>query len=214
MNGFSKDSVGFLKTLAKNNNRDWFNENKAAYEAVIKNPAKAFSDEMAKALDGLTGLTHKVKLFRIYRDVRFSKDKAPYNTHQRISFIPEVDAAVSPAWFLSLEKDHLVLGTGVFSYEKTALEDWRERVAGKDGAKLMQIMNTQSAEGLRFSEPDLKRIPNGYDKNHPHGELLRRKGLAVWMDFDDAEPLYGDGAVENCLKGYETMRPVFDFLLN
>lgn len=212
MSGFSKDSTAFLQALAKNNNRDWFTENKTRYETTIKHPAKAFSQDMAGALDKLTGLSHRPKIFRIYRDIRFSKDKTPYNTHQRISFIPETKRAGPPAWFLSLEKDHLILGTGVFGYEKTALEEWRERVAGKDGGRLAKLLETAERQGLRISEPDLKRVPSGYDKEHPRGELLRRKGLAVWLDFPDTTQAYGKGAIANCLIGYKKMRPIFDFL--
>ena len=179
MTCFSTDSTAFLQDLAKNNDREWFAANKARYEQYLKKPAAAFAQEMAGKLEALTGTPHKPKVFRIYRDVRFSKDKTPYNTHLRISFAPEGEAKTPPGWFFGIEQDHVVVGTGVFGYEKAELERFRDRIAGSDGAALEKILGKLKATGVRIGEPYLKRIPAGYDADHPRSDLLRHKGLTA-----------------------------------
>ena len=212
MTCFSTDSTAFLQDLAKNNDREWFAANKARYEQYLKKPAAAFAQEMAGKLEALTGTPHKPKVFRIYRDVRFSKDKTPYNTHLRISFAPEGEAKTPPGWFFGIEQDHVVVGTGVFGYEKAELERFRDRIAGSDGAALEKILGKLKATGVRIGEPDLKRVPAGYDADHPRSDLLRHKGLTVWVDQSDAKSAYGEKAVANCLAEFRKLKPVFDWL--
>jgi len=213
MSYFSKDSTAFLKKLAKNNNRDLFKANKGDYEQYLKEPAEVFAEMMTARLEKLTGLQHKSKIFRIYRDVRFSKDKTPYNIHLRISFVPQDGPKTSPGWFFSLEKDHLVLGAGVFGYEKAELENFRERVAGDDGVLLAKILSKLESGGARISDPALKRVPSGFDANHPRADLLRHKGLAVWIDKPDADLALGEKAAANCLKELRRVKPLVDWLM-
>jgi len=84
--GFPKAGVKFLKDLEKNNSRDWFTGNKKIYEEVLKVPAEMFLAEVQQGLEKKLGGEVVAKLFRIHRDVRFSKDKTPYNTHVRMAF--------------------------------------------------------------------------------------------------------------------------------
>lgn len=210
---FSIESSNFLLALSKHNNREWFAEHKDEYERYIKTPSTHFATEMEQRLQALTGHKYISKQFRIYRDVRFSKDKTPYNCHQRISFIPTTKAETPPAWFFSLEKDKLILGVGIFGLQKQALDDWRAIVSGRNGSELIKVVAAMENKGFRLSEADLKRVPSGFDKEHPNEKLLRRKGLVVWMDFDNARPAYGERGLTNVLAGYQTLRPVFDGIL-
>ena len=77
---FPKENLGFLRALKENNNRNWFNENKDRHERAVKGPAEQFCGEMTTRLRRLTRIEHGSKIFRIHRDVRFSKDKTPYNS--------------------------------------------------------------------------------------------------------------------------------------
>ncbi len=212
MSYFDKSSNRFLQSLAKNNSREWFAGHKPEYQKCLQHPAAEFADAMAQQLQILNGSSLKPKIFRIYRDVRFSKDKTPYNTHLRISFVPEHGPAVPPGWFFSLEQDHLVLGSGVFGYEKSELIRFRERIAGPEGVELQAILHACQQQGMRISEPDLKRVPAGYDSDHPRADLLRHKGLAVWLDKPDATLAYGSDAVPNCLAEYQRLWPLFNWL--
>lgn len=213
MSGFTEDSLSFLKALEAHNDRDWFAAHKSDYERELKLPAEDYCEAMRMKLEALCGIDHKAKIFRIYRDVRFSKDKTPYNAHVRMSFVPVTGPSSKPGWFFSLEPDHVVLGVGVFQYDKAALDEWRARVAGDDGAGLEKMLDKLVRDGFRMNEPDLKRVPSSYPPDHPRAEFLRRKGLNVWYDFADASPALGGSAASTCLNNFRKMKPVFDWLM-
>lgn len=210
--GFTGGAVTFLKDLKANNNRDWFLQNKKTYEAEIKKPAALFSAVMSEELQSLTGQPHKAKVFRINRDVRFSKDKTPYNSHLHISFTPESELASPPAWMFGLSTEYFTLGCGVFEFDKTALDTYRKNVAGADGDRLLKLVSKLGQDGIRFSEPALKRVPSGFPQDHPHADLLRRKGLASWLDFAAPEDATGSEIVGTCVTGFRQLKPVFDAL--
>ncbi|MGI9491073.1 MAG: DUF2461 domain-containing protein [Geminicoccaceae bacterium] len=212
--GFSKDAVRFLKDLKANNNREWFNANKKIYETEIKKPAKAFCEAMTEDLSKLTGRDHSSKIFRIHRDVRFSKDKTPYNTHLHIGFMPTSEMNSPPCWFFGLDTEKLTLGTGIFAFDKPALETFRERVAGSEGPKLAKLLGKLEANGMRVSGAELKRVPPGYPKDHPQAELLCRKGLAVWVDSGGADQATNADLVKSCRSSFKQLKPVFDWLMD
>ena len=212
--GFSKDAVAFLKKLKANNTREWFNDNKNTYEREIKKPALTFSEAVTEGLSSLTGRAHSSKIFRIHRDVRFSKDKAPYNTHLHIAFTPVSAMATPLSWFFGLDTENLTLGTGIFALDKASLEEFRERVTGPDGPKLADLLRQLEEKGARLSDTDLKRVPSGYPKEHPQAELLRRKGLAVWVDLGDPGQATKADLVSTCLTAFRRVKPVFDWLLD
>jgi uncharacterized protein (TIGR02453 family) len=213
MSYFSDETIAFLNELAKNNNREWFDSNRADYERVIVEPTKAFAMTMATALEAETGRYYASKIFRIFRDVRFSKDKRPYNTHIRISFTSE-KGPTAPGYFFSLEQDHLVLGAGVFTYEKADLDNFRRRIDGHDGTELQKIAAKLAGMGVRLSDPELKRVPAPFPADHPQAELLRRKGLTAWIDdLDFAQVCDADG-ISTCILDFKKLEPLFDWMSN
>ena len=210
--GFTGAALSFLDNLERNNDRDWFADNKPTYEAEIKHPAAAFCAVMEAGLTRQTGIAHSSKVFRIHRDVRFSKDKRPYNAHLHISFTPQSPLRSPPMWFFGLGTERLSLGCGVFAFEKAELEVYRRRTAGEEGADLERALARLKDKGVRLSDPELKRVPAGYDTGHPRAELLRHKGLGVWLDFPDRAWVTQPGAVERTLSELAKLRPVFDWL--
>lgn len=208
---FCKNGTKFLQELTRNNTRDWFQCHKADYDRLLKHPAEAFAISMAAALETKTGNPYIFKIFRIFRDVRFSKDKTPYNSHVRISF-KTICNNDTPGYYFSLESDYLLLGAGVFSFQNKELEHYRNRVSGADGTRLQKILDTLEKRGVRLSEPELKRVPSAFASEHPNAELLRRKGMLAWIDLTDATLAYGDDAVENCLKELLILKPLLDWM--
>lgn len=209
---FPEDSVTFLRELEANNNRDWFAENKARYEVAFKQSAEDFIDQMTPKLDALVGVEHDSKLFRIFRDVRFSKDKTPYNTHIHISFFQKDSAKNTAHWFFGLEPDRVVIGVGEFAFAKEKLEPYRLRVAGEQGAALQKTLNSLLKKGATLHEPELKRVPKGFDADHPRADLLRRKGLAIWKTLGDAEIATHAGLISECGKAFRQIKPLYDWL--
>jgi uncharacterized protein (TIGR02453 family) len=207
---FDPALLAFLSDLRANNSRDWFQAEKKRYDAVYKAPAKACAAHLAAALTAMTGVPQTSKLYRINRDLRFSKDKTPYNTHLHLSFGEAGAGANAPMWFFGVDPDGLTLGCGVFQFDKDGLERYRARIASTAGDALMAAL--QALPETRLNAPQLKRVPAGYGADHPRAEFLRRKGLAVWRDFDDPGRVAQPGFMDDCIAVFATLQPVHRWL--
>lgn len=207
---FSDETVAFLTDLRANNMREWFADNKAAYERAVNKAGADFAARICVELEALTGIAHTSKIFRIHRDLRFSKDKTPYNTHLHISFLPE---RTNVAWFFGLDPDGMAVGAGVFGFEKPALAAYRDRVIGPDGEQFAQILETLAGSGIRLGEPALKRVPQGFDADHPRADLLRHKGLTVWRDYSDPKSASEPGIITRCAEAFAGFKPFVAWLM-
>ena len=171
---------------------------------------------MTGELEKLTGLDHVSKIFRVHRDVRFSKDKTPYKAHLHILFRPRDsgDGGLGmPAWFFGLEPDKLVLGAGVFGFEKAALDAYRKRIAGPEGKRLATAISKLQRKDFRLRDPELKRVPQGYPQDHERADLLRQKGLTIWVDHGGGTAAaVAPKLIPSCAGMYRQMKPVFDWL--
>lgn len=216
--GFPKEGLRFLRELEKNNNREWFGQNKTLYRESVETPAKDFVAVMMGKIRPLIGGPAKGKIFRIYRDVRFSKDKTPYNPLIKIAFAPEnkkgEKGCSSPMYFFRLYQNTLALGTGIYELiDNRALENYRKQVADDDkGLKLERILKKFRQSGMWINQPHFKRIPTGFDKNHPRENLLRHKGLYAFIETPVTSQLSTQKAVEFCLKKYKDLSPLYNWL--
>ncbi|MCK8483110.1 TIGR02453 family protein [Aliiroseovarius sp. S2029] len=208
---FTTETLDFLQDLKANNTRDWFANNKALYETHIKTAAKTFSDDLAQRLAARYRTDVSAKIFRIHRDLRFSKDKTPYNTHVHIGF---GDAATGAAWMFGLQPDDLVIGYGMFTFDKPHLTRWREAVQGRPGDQLINLMETARQSGLRLSEPELKRVPSPYPADHRNATLLRRKSIAIWRDDLPLEHALGGDAGADLAHAMRVFDPVRDWMID
>lgn len=203
------EARSFLANLTNNNNRDWFLAHKAQYDSTLKMPATLLQDQIAYDMGRLMGRPLTPKLFRAHRDVRFSKDKTPYHTHLHLMWTIGGAGPTYPAFFLGISPDYVRIGGGLMQFDKTTLPNWRTAVSGAFGAQVQSVLNDLAKDRLVPDAPALKRVPAPFDKAHPQGELLRRKGLAVWGDLpatDWATPLAALNHVFN------KVRPLLDLL--
>ena len=205
------EATAFFIDLKANNSRDWFQANKPRYEAVVKKPARLLTQQIATDLAKITGIPMSSKIFRVNRDIRFSKDKSPYNAHLHMLWIPDGhrEGEVS-AYFLGIAPDYVTTGAGRMGCDKAALDTYRNAVAGPDGAALEDALAQARAAGARLDEPHLKRIPPGFDKDHARADLLRRKGLVIW--FDAAKRAKAEGLIKTALTDFDTSQPVTRWL--
>lgn len=202
-----KDTQAFVRALAKNNTRDWFHAHKSDYDSKLRDPAKALLDEMAPRLATLTGYPVTSKLFRANRDVRFSKDKTPYQTHLHMMWTVQTGTRQDPALFFGIDASDVTVATGMMEFGKDVLGDWR-KMADLDGGYLAGKIKGVTDKGYRLWDPALKRVPPPFDKEHPHGDLLRHKGLVV----SGAPKL--DGALpDDLFTAYTDIWPVSDMLI-
>lgn len=211
---FPSETVPFLNDLKANNNREWFNAHKATYTSAIKQPAETFADVLLPHLEQVAGEPLQAKIYRMYRDVRFSKDKTPYNSHLHISFMPPGHGETPIGWFFALETDRIILGAGAFQFGKQDLITWRNRVAGPDGERLATLIDDLRQNGARLSDPSLKRVPSGFDEDHPREALLRCKGFSIWHDIMDTGLAERPDLVPEIVERFKAFRPVMDFLKN
>ena len=175
----------FLAELADNNDKSWFEENRSRYENEVKLPALAFIEAMGPHLAELsTELTAIPKvqggsMFRIHRDVRFSKDKRPFKTNVGLWF-KHLSGKLAPGVYLGIEPDSTGIGAGSFSLEKDQLTAVRRAIVAKPDvwANVRKHLDDAGFELMGRKEA-LKRAPKGFPADHPHIEDLRLKRFAA-----------------------------------
>ncbi len=208
-NGFNKEGLIFLKKLSKNNNRDWFESNKFLFKDILEPDAKNFTLSLKDSLEKLISKPIKSKIFRIYRDVRFSKDKTPYNPHIRIAFYIEENQN-GPAFMLSLEPNQsLIIGCGIFEFSKSDIEIYRKSIlTNSKRQNLDKILKDVENNQYRIDMPSYKKIPKEYIDKHSQEEFLKAKGLTVWKESNIPKEFFNKDAVEFSLTQYKQMLPL------
>ena len=176
------DARTFFTELSKNNTRAWFDANKTRYTEGIKKPAEFFADLIAEDIARISGDPVQSKVFRIYRDVRFSKDKTPYNTHLHMMWKPVADKPLTPSWFFGLGTDYFIFGLGLMGLQGESLARYRAFV-DRNGEALQDAIDASGAQISDWGPAPLKRVPKPYEADHPQAALLKRKALAVTTDM-------------------------------
>jgi len=212
MDGFERmvdEAVAFFAELERNNSKAWFEPQKDRYTDEIKKPAEFFGDLMAEDIARITGQTVKPKLFRIYRDVRFSKDKTPLKTHQHLLWSPVDAPGLTPSWFFGMSPRYVMLGMGLMGMDKDKLTAFRALV-DRNGDALTDAIKASGAQISDWGAEPLKRVPKPYDADHPHGDLLRRKSFT--LHYDLPEGWRAAGLVKACGDGVKAMLPLAEVL--
>jgi uncharacterized protein (TIGR02453 family) len=184
--GFGDKDEKFFKALAKNNDRAWFLAHKDQFEDRWNGPMKALLSDVREVIDRAYAHCEldEPKVFRIFRDVRFSKDKSPYKTHIG-GFIPvkgkEKVTEVPMALYFQVGARETFGAAGHYMMSPPSLERFRVAVAeDKRGKELDKILVALQRKGFSTeSHETLKRVPKAYDPDHPRAALLKRKGLVV-----------------------------------
>jgi len=183
--GFPKASFDFLADLKANNSREWFEDNRHRYDAHWKTPALDLIDTLAEPmsqLDPPLKAESRINgsLRRINRDVRFSKDKSPYNARMHLIFWSGSHPNRSAAFHFVLSPSGMGYGAGVFGLDSKTLRALRDRIIDpKDRANLFAAITQAQTCGSEFDEPDLKRLPSGYQADDNWEHLLRRKAFVM-----------------------------------
>lgn len=202
------DAAQFCNALAVNNTKDWWVDNKTTYDIKLKAPALALLDEIATPLAALTDLPITTKLFRPHRDVRFSKDKTPYNTHLHMMWTLDSDAPQKPVFFFGIGQDYVSTGAGIMGFDKPVLTNWRKMV-DLDTDRIMDITTGLQSAGFAFRDPALKRVPAPFDQDHPAANLLRMKGVVASREAS------GKGALTDQVMGaFTALWPLNDLLIS
>jgi uncharacterized protein (TIGR02453 family) len=179
---FTPQTFAFLKELAANNSRPWFEKNKPRYEEHVKDPALRFIADFAPHLRKVSPRfladPRPVggSLFRIYRDTRFSKDKSPYKTYTGIQFRHEKAKDVhAPGFYLHLQPGQIFAGVGIWHPDSTALKKIRDALVDDPAAWKRAVRGKAFTSRLELAGDSLQRHPRGYEPEHPLIEDLKRK---------------------------------------
>jgi uncharacterized protein (TIGR02453 family) len=207
--------LSFLKKLAKNNDRAWFEAHRSDYE----NAQARFEDFVAaliieiSAFEDLGSVTPKDCIFRIYRDVRFAKDKSPYKTNMAASIGRGGRKSMGFPYYLHVAPgDHSMLAGGCHEASADQISRWRQAV-DKDASSVKKIIGKKDfvAAFGGITGEKLAKAPRGYPADHPELELLKLKQITVMHTVPDKE-LLSPAMVQSSAAVFKTMKPLMDYL--
>jgi len=207
----------FLKAIARNNNRDWFGKNKSNYlqaKEMFHDFLAALLKEIIKFDPDLAGLNPKKLAFRIYRDVRFSKDKRPYKVNMGAGFSPGGKMMQEPGYYIHIEPGNKsFLAGGMYMPDASNLSKIRQEI-DYNFEGFNKVLKSKKFKSW-FPQLDdfdkLKTAPKGYTNDHPHLEYLKHKSYIVSHPFSDKEVL-DKKFVHKVAEGCKALKPLNDFL--
>ncbi len=205
-----KSIFQYLENLKQNNNRDWFTDQKLRFVEVQKS-VKEFYGKVGENLE-IHDVIDNFKLFRIYRDVRFSKDKTPYKTHFSGSFSRK-GSHLRGGYYLQIEPENSFLAGGFWQPNKEDLLRIRKEIE-LDASEFREILeNPEFVKnfGTKFEGDEVKTVPRGFDKNHPDIDLLRKKGFIAVRNFSDKE-VFSNNFLSEIDTSYKALRPFFNLM--
>ncbi|HEX3875782.1 MAG TPA: DUF2461 domain-containing protein [Bryobacteraceae bacterium] len=214
--GFPEHTQAFLKSLERNNRREWFQPRKPVFEEQVKRPmlelVAALNNDMARFAP-LHVTEPENAIYRIYRDTRFSKDKKPYKTHIAAYFPRRgLDRHTASGYYVGISHKEVAVGGGLYMPAPEILLAVRNRIA-ENHTELRRILKSKTllkAYGELQGEK-LSRAPKGFAADHPAADLLRYKQLFYYIelppDLATSRTVYGE-----IRKRFEALTPLIDFL--
>lgn len=214
-----EEVLDFLDRLMRNNNREWFLEHKAEYDAV-QQKFNVFTEELIKAVGAFDASIANLKVkdctYRIYKDLRFSKDKIPYKTHMGAYLCPHGKKSGLAGYYFHLEPPEAeyigrnLLAAGLYNPTPIFLREARRRIA-ENGKEFVAAL--EKSPHLTLEEnAKLSRVPKDYPQNHPFAEYLKLKDYSISMTLPD-EILYGERLAQNVAEYFRETMP-FNHYLN
>jgi uncharacterized protein (TIGR02453 family) len=217
--GFPKETIRFLSTLKKNNDKKWFDAHREDYEQSFLEPAKKFVEAIAprlRKIDRSIQAEPKVNgsIMRINRDVRFSKDKSPYKDHLDLWFWSgEKKGWDKSGFFFRLTPNRLMLGAGMHGFEPPALDRYRKAVLDKKrGDALVKAVESVRRGGYEVGGETYKKPPKGTPPDHPRTDLLKHSGLYAGWDDKHPSALHKASFVDFVAKHFAATAPIHDWL--
>ena len=197
--GWKAEALEFYEGLEADNSKAYWQDHKAVYQDLVLAPMEALLAELKKEFG-------EGRVFRPYRDVRFSKDKSPYKTN--------CAATLSRGGYISLSSEGLGAGSGYYGLMPDQLAKYRAAVADdRTGKPLARMVEKAMANGIEVSAHDtLKTAPKGYPKDHPRIALLRHKGLITWKQWPVGSWLGTGKAKDRVVEFLRASRPLNGWL--
>jgi uncharacterized protein (TIGR02453 family) len=191
---FTKGALGFLTELQAHNTRDWFQANKERFEGQVRDPFLRLIADLAPGLKKIAPgfvadpSTNGGSMMRIYRDIRFSKDKSPYKTYVAAHFWhAKGREGAAPAFYVHIEPGASVIGGGIWRPEPSALKKIRNHIVADPDAWRKATSGQALGSACAMGGESLRRPPPGYDLSHPLIEDIKRKDFVISAPAKDSE---------------------------
>ncbi len=209
---FRPETIAFIEDLAANNSKVWMDANRKRYERELKQPAREFAAAINERLEGLAPefvTPPNRALNRINRDIRFSKDKTPYNTHIWAAFVKnQGPREESPGIYVAIHLDRVVVGGGAYKPQRDRIDALRAHLADHH-EELARILSELGDYGELRGEA-YKRVPKPYPADHPAAEWLKLKGMHLMSELSSSL-VTSPELVPTIAKEFERLLPFIRF---
>ena len=204
-----KDTISFLRDLKLNNNRDWFNENKQRFNS-IQSGVKEFANEVNESLKKSDDI-EKLKIFRIYRDLRFSKDKTPYKKNIGMAF-HRAKPELRGGYYLEISADESFIAVGFWNPNKEDLFRIRKEIE-VDGQEFKSVINHGKIKEIwgEIKGQEVKTSPKGFNVDHQHIDLIKKKQF-IFIKKLSEEEILDENFQKKLVSYFVSIRPFFDYM--
>ena len=202
--GFPDEGLVFYEGLEADNSKTYWTRSKDVYESCVRSPMQAL-------VEALAGEFGPAKLFRPYRDVRFSNDKTPYKTHQ--GAVVDSGGRGAGAWYVQISAEGLRVGGGAWRLESDQVDRYRRAVADDvQGPRLRAEVDRLTATGWHVDGDRLVRVPKGHDVDDARADLLRHRSLHAGHLFEYADWLHGPAALDRVREAWRDLTGLNEWL--
>lgn len=210
-----KEVMQFLAQLAANNNKEWMDAHKQAYQDA----RKRFIEVVDQLLVGMSGFEPRMSelkakdcIFRINRDIRFSNNKSPYKNNFGAYFAPGGKNVVAPGYYIHIQPGQSFFGGGIYMPDGETIKKIRQEIDYNPDELLNLLQQPEFHEWFgSLTGEQLKTAPKGYPADHPNIHLLRMKSFIAMKSLTDAQ-VTGERLVETVVRGFQVMKPLNDYL--
>jgi uncharacterized protein (TIGR02453 family) len=220
-NGFSKKGIEFLHNLSSNNTKIWFEDNRHIWEEEIKNITESYVNEMGETLQILVPtISFKPKvggsLFKIYRDVRFSKDKTPMKSKIGILFWQGTGHRMqSSSFYMHFDKDIYFIASGIRNFKPPMLKTYREYIKKDKYAKeLHNILENIKSKGYNLPEYKFKRYPRDFSKENKYHYLALYGAMFAFKQYQIDDIFYSEKILDRVFKIYDDLKDLQSWVYN
>ena len=209
MNSVPRNTISFLKKLKLNNNRDWFNDNKEEFKD-IQSGVKTFAQDVNDSLN-VSDNIEKLKIFRIYRDLRFSKDKTPYKKNIGMAF-HRAKPELRGGYYLEISADQSFIAVGFWNPNKEDLLRIRKEIE-IDGQEFKRIINQKKIKDIwgDIKGEEVKTSPKGFKSEHEYIDLIKKKQFIFIKNLKEEEIL-DKNFQKQLISYFVSIRPFFDYM--
>lgn len=213
---FPQSTIKFLTALSKNNSKEWFKKNRARFDFEFLQPAVQFVIDLGEKLTTISPNIYAIpkidkSIFRLYRDVRFNKNKAPFKTNLGLYFWEGRGKKIEcSGFYFHIEPKLFFLGTGMYMFTKDQLKKYREVVSDPvKGKQLRDIVSKLlKKKNFKLGGKTYKKTPRGFDPNYKYNELLLHSGLYIFYESNFFNELIKKNPVEFSFRIFKEMYPL------